>query len=66
MSAWSPEAVPQQIITSVADRNLAVEALLDAIALGHLDDQLEAILAAAHGRKRAKRGVRNARGLSRA
>lgn len=34
-----------------------VEALIEAIAAGHADDYLETILAACHGRKRAKRGI---------
>lgn len=38
--------------------------LLAAIADGMLDDRLEEILAAAHGRKRARRGVRRPYGLT--
>lgn len=46
-------------------RQSLVETLLDDITNGEYDDYLEAILAAAHGRKRAKRGVRHPRGLGR-
>lgn len=49
----------------IPHKHVMVQDFLDQITLGVYDDDLEAILAAAHGRKRAKRGVRNARGLGR-
>lgn len=62
---WHPEYVrPRPSVQPVLDRS-SLQVLLDQITCGHYDDDLEAILAAAHGRKRAKRGVRNPRGLGR-
>lgn len=44
----------------------SMEQLLVDITNGEYDEYLEAILAAAHSRKRDKRGVRNSRGMPRA
>lgn len=48
------------------DDTYEVDVLLDKLINGDLDDYLEAILAAGHARKRARRGVRRAQGLPRA
>lgn len=42
-----------------AQANDPISVLIENIAAGRADDCLEAILAAAHGRKRAMRGLRN-------
>lgn len=60
---WQPDSVVSAL--GRINATFALQPFLDAITNGEFDDDLEAILAAAHGRKRAKRGVRNPRGLGR-
>lgn len=58
MSAWQPEP---QVIISLGDlpvRLPDMDAIIELINEGHYDDHLEDLLAAAHGRKRERRGSR--------
>lgn len=58
MTAWVPEQVP--LTRPDTDVRLPdLDALLALINEGAYDDHLEDILAAAHGRKRARRGLRH-------
>lgn len=69
MSAqWEIQLPVPTAVVDVTDRAVRlpdIDALLTLINEGAYDDHLEAILAAGHGRKRERRGLRRPYGLTR-